>query len=205
MRKLSILPFVLAYLITNNYVLGKEKKCNYVYDQTSTKLEWKAYKFTEKAGVPGSFDSIQVSGAKRSNDPISALRGIKFKIKTDSVNSNNPDRDMKIKKYFFNTESKLGKEISGSFQNITGTESGTVDLILTMNGKKQTVPMTFTLAENKAITLLGNISVSDFGLNEGLKALNEVCLELHKGKDGNSVLWPTVDLKVTSTLKESCK
>ncbi len=173
--------------------------CEYEYDSNSTILTWTAFKFTEKTGVNGKFDTIKAQGFNKSNSIIGAVDKISFSIPTDSVNSNNPDRDSKIKKYFFGE----GNVISGKFSN--SKDSGTATLQLKMNQKTKNIPVQFSTQDDGSLEANLSIDVNDFQMSKGLSALNQVCDELHKGKDGISKLWPNVDIKIVTKLKKSCK
>jgi hypothetical protein len=173
--------------------------CEYEYDSNSTNLTWTAFKFTERTGVNGKFDTINVKGTKKSKTLLGSLEKISFSIPTDSVNSNNPDRDSKIKKYFFGE----GKLISGSFSNIDS--NGSAILLLKMNNQSRKIPVNFLIKEGKDLEVNLSIDVNDFQLSNGLDALNQVCDELHKGKDGVSKLWPNVDIKINTSVNKVCK
>ncbi|TGL56315.1 YceI family protein [Leptospira ognonensis] len=198
----NIIPFALLlsfFLLGNS--LAAEEKCEYDYDSSKTTLEWTAFKFTEKTGVKGSIQKVDVKKTKRSSSVIETLKNLKFVAFSDSVNSNNPDRDAKIKTYFFGSV----KEIKGHFTNIVVSPTGgTAVLKLELNKKKESIPVTYTISENTVI-LKGTLDVLKFGMGSGIQKLNEVCSDLHKGADGKSILWPTVDFQVTSTLLKECK
>lgn len=59
--------------------------------------------------------------------------------------------------------------------------------------------------KDDAVEVTGTVDVVTLGLQSGLGKLNAECNDLHKGSDGVSKLWPTVDVKVVSTLKKICK
>ena len=85
-----------------------------------------------------------------------------------------------------------------------GKNSGSASLDLDFNKLKHSYPVTFEITD-QTLTLVGTIDVIAIGLGEGIQKLNEVCSDLHKGTDGKSKLWPTVDIKVTSTLSKKCE
>ncbi|GBF51147.1 YceI-like domain protein [Leptospira ryugenii] len=180
-----------------------DEKCRYQYDPNKTLLEWTAFKFTEKTGVKGTFKQIKVKKTKQANNILDAVKDLSFEISADSVDSYNPDRDMKIKNLFFGSIQKSGT-IKGSFQKISGTDSGNATLSLQFGKKSADFPVTFKIIDNQ-LEVSGTIDVLALGLANGLQKLNEACLELHKGKDGVSKLWPTVDVKVVSKFEPICK
>lgn len=195
------LYFTLFFAISG--VIHAQENCVFEYNPDKTTLEWTAFKFTEKTGVKGKFDTIKVSSIPKSSDETKLFETLQFRIDPSEVNSGLPDRDQKIRKYFFNVNSK-NQLISGGFSKIEKSKSGSAILNLNYKGVKSKFPVTFSW-ESETVTVLGTIDVISMGLGGGLKKLNEVCLELHKGKDGTSKLWPTVDFKIVSTVTKVCK
>ncbi|XDD54418.1 YceI family protein [Leptospira sp. WS4.C2] len=183
--------------------LTAQENCTYEYDPSQTSLEWTAFKFTEKTGVKGKFDSIKVAGKQKDKSKFGAVKSLQFQIDSSSVNSGVPDRDGKIKKFFFGSV-KGNKKISGSFSDITAGETGTAKLNLRFGNSKTSVPVNFVWKDD-IVEVTGSVDVLTLGLQSGLGKLNAECNDLHKGSDGVSKLWPTVDVKVVSTIKKICK
>jgi hypothetical protein len=148
----------------------------YSFDTNNTKLTWTAFKTPDKVGVPGTFDDISIDGNS-------------FVINTYSVNSGVPDRDMKIKEFFFgNLSDSL---ITGSYGTAV---DGKMPVTLKMNGVEKTFD--FELAETDSTTVIsGTIDIiSDFSGNAALEGIHEACKELHMGKT-----WSDVTLSVVQT------
>ncbi|NCN10829.1 MAG: YceI family protein [Leptospira sp.] len=202
MNKLLIISSLITVFSLQNLSADSEN-CKYTYDPDQTKLEWTAYKFTEKTGVKGTFDKILVKGATTSNSIQNSLANAKFSISPSDINSSVPDRDAKIKEFFFGYP-KNKNLISGSLSDINGKDKGSANLILNLNGTTNKVPLKYKI-DKDTIIATGELNILDFGLSSGLAKLNEVCLDLHKGSDGKSKLWPTVSLKIESKFKSSCK
>ncbi|MCG9875347.1 MAG: YceI family protein [Leptospiraceae bacterium] len=184
-------------------LLADSQNCKFEYDPSQTKLEWTAYKFTEKTGVKGTFDKVAVSGTIKSDSIQKSMASAKFTISPSDINSSVPDRDSKIKEFFFDLP-KNQKPIVGTLSDIKGNSEGTAFLILNLNGISKKIPLAYKIDANTIIAT-GEMDLVDFGLSKGLAKLNEVCLELHKGADGKSKLWPNVSLKIESKFKSSCK
>ncbi|WCL49596.1 YceI family protein [Leptospira sp. GIMC2001] len=184
-------------------IYSESSKCVFSYNPANTKLEWTAYKFTEKLGVKGTFDKITVAGNKESSSIQSTMEQAKFSIQSNDVNSGVPDRDGKIREYFFGSSLKA-KTFEGSFDKVTGKNNGTAILNLQFNGKKKSIPVKYELNGNQ-LNLKGTLDVLDFGMSSGIQKLNEICLELHKGKDGISKLWSVVDFEIISIFDKNCK
>jgi len=173
-----------------------QEKSSYLVDGKIV-IDWTAYKFTEKAKVGGTLDSVKLTLANESGDVADLLTGAQIEIFTGSVNSNNEARDLKIVNYFFetfNTEVIKGKVLSVS------TDDGTMELV--MNNISQEVDYTYNV-EGDTLHLTALIDLLNWNGDAALNSLNEVCYELHKGSDGISKLWPNLTIDVFLPLKRS--
>ena len=155
-------------------------------------VEWKAYKTLAKIGVGGTFNSVDYSPA--------ALEGKNFKelfvgstvtIDTDKVDTKNPDRDLKLVEFFFKKMS--GGKIEGKIQSIKADpytkgkpRTGTVTVMITMNGKALPVPMKYHYEKEK-FDAGGTIDLGDFNAIPALSSINKSCYELHQGKTWRDV------------------
>ena len=92
------------------------KSCLLILDNENVVVNWTAFKLSDRVGVGGTFDSVTVTGVGPNQTIAEAAKTAQFAIYTTSVNSNNPERDMKIANSFFgtmtNTESISGKIIN---------------------------------------------------------------------------------------------
>lgn len=186
--------------------ISAQNVCKYSVDQDATQLEWKAFKFTEKTGVGGKFTKVSIKSAKSEASVPDALKGLKFSIDALDLDSGNPERDPKIKGAFFGNLKKNGK-IEGSISSVkleTDGKSGTGVVKLIWNGVSKEVPLQFTLT-GEVLEAKGSLDVNNWNAGKALTALNTVCSDLHKSKDGKSVLWPDVEITIKSTLKKDCK
>ncbi|MCE9501369.1 MAG: hypothetical protein K8R21_12855 [Leptospira sp.] len=113
----------------------------------------------------------------------------------------NPNRDSKISKTFFGND-KNANILKGNFKNI---KDGTAELVLNWNGIQRIVPVKFRIKNKTELEVEISIDVASWKMNDKLTALNTLCSELHKGKDGKSQLWPTVDVIISSKFEEKCK
>ena len=177
-----------------------EEVCNYSYNAESVTASWTAFKFTEKAGVGGKFDSVIVSTSGSVDSPEKMLGELKFEIPISSTNTNNPDRDMKIIEYFFGTLSNT-EMISGNIVSAKGNnEEGTAMVNLSMNDKTFQQEVNYKI-EGAQVSLMGTIDVGNWNGNDAIAALNKVCDDLHKGEDGISKLWPEVSIAINCQLE----
>lgn len=206
--------FVLLTVITSLFLgsCGGEKSsqestetsCAYRYQSAFTEIKWTAYKFTEKLGVSGRFDEFEVIPGADSGSIKGIVDGLTFSIPVASVNSDNPDRDAKIKAHFFGSMQETS-EIRGKIVSVNLTDSlqgqATVEIVL--NQQSQTIPMSIEI-NGLQLTLKGEIDLTQWNAQSSVDSLNQVCYDLHKGADGKSVLWPSVSLEVKSTLLRIC-
>ncbi|MDX1349205.1 MAG: YceI family protein [Putridiphycobacter sp.] len=175
------------------------KPCIYNYDEASTSVNWTAFKFTEKTGVGGTFDKVNVLISSPAEDMYTTLTGASFTIPIETVNSANEDRDGKIQAHFFGAMASTDV-ISGIVKSISET-AATVEI--TMNGVSKDYEGAVTV-EGEKISFACTIDMTDFEAGYAIDSLNTVCDDLHKGKDGISKLWTEVDINVETTLKKTC-
>jgi polyisoprenoid-binding protein YceI len=178
--------------------------CFYTYDETAgAEVRWKAFKTTDKVGVPAKFDEVNVSAGPKSTKVTDILEKIKFNIPSASTNTANKDRDMKIVKHFFgtmeNTDLIVGQVKSAEGDN----KSGKCTFYLTLNNVEKEVILNYSV-EDALLRLTGEIDVANFGANAAVDAINKACEVLHTGPDGVSKTWSTVELLIETTLKKEC-
>ncbi len=178
-----------------------EPACKYSYNHSTTGVYWTAFKFTEKTGVKGRFDSIEVSGYSDNVETVTDLvHSTSFTIYTSSINSDNPERDQKIVESFF------GKMMNTS--TITGTVMGIMDNTATIKLKLNDVEKEVTgnvSMEGEVVKINVALNMNDFNGQDAITSLNKVCNDLHKGTDGKSVLWPDVEVMIETTLNKTCE
>lgn len=179
------------------------KKCQYSYDASTTKVAFTAYKFLNKTGVGGTFNTVNISGEATADTPTEVIKKMNFEIPVNSLDTKNAGRDEKILKFFFgtiNTQTISGKVVS------IDTTKGSMELSISMNGQTQNVDGTFKL-EGEVFTFNADIDVTKWNGESGIKALNDECKELHTdvaNGDKVSKLWPDVSISFTTTLKKNC-
>ncbi len=208
--KKRILPLAMIGLIftactesteTNNQEdIVKEEVCTYSYDNASTVVGWTAFKFTEKKGVSGVFDQVDVLIAQNSEEMLQTLSGASFTIPIESINSDNPERDQKLQNNFFGTM-EATEIISGLVKSID-SEKATVEISL--NGISKDYEGVVSVEDLK-VNFTTTINMNDFEAQHPIDSLNVVCGELHTGEDGVSKLWSEVDINVKTTLVRDCK
>lgn len=168
----------------------------FVLQDAENKINWTAYKTTEKVPVNGEFKKVTVTANGQGKTIKEAVNNAEFSIPVSSIFTNNSGRDFKIKKFFFgvmeNTVLLSGKLI------IENDSIGYADI--KMNGLTKKLPFTYSINE-KVFSLKGNLKITDWNASQALESLNEVCNDLHKGSDGVSKTWDEVAINITSTFK----
>jgi hypothetical protein len=174
-----------------------EQMYSYTIDTTGIYVEWTAYKFTDKVGVPGTFDKISFDNKNASGSIESLLNKSQLSIQTASVNSNNTIRDPKINTFFFKTFNT--PEIRGT---ILSAKKGEGVVKLYMNRISNETPFTYSI-ENDTIQLFTNLDLGYWNGEEAVTSLNTECYDLHKGSDGISKLWPDVDVFIKLPVRKT--
>ncbi|UTW63557.1 YceI family protein [bacterium SCSIO 12741] len=177
------------------------ESCSYTIDPASVSVDWTAFKFTERTGVGGTFDSVSVVANGTKENPAQLLNDAQLSIYTSSVNSNNADRDKKIGNRFFGNLTD-GEMMQGEVVAMN-EEENLVEVRLTMNGKQQIVTMDYEI-DGLSLTLKGSVDLAEWEATAAVDSLNAVCYELHKGEDGVSKLWNDVDITVKALLEKKC-
>jgi len=205
MKKLSTLALVLfvAFQLTSCGSDKKEDKKDkkastaaFVLSDAKSKVEWTAYKFTEKTPVKGQFRKVNVTGGGEGNTVKEAINNAEFSIPISSVFTMNTDRDYKIKKFFFGIM-KDPELLSGKLM-IENDSMGYADL--TMNGISDKLPFKYTI-DGKKFSMTTSMDVLNWNAKSSIDSLNAVCKDLHKGLDGISKLWSEVAISVNTTFE----
>lgn len=160
------------------------------------KVNWTAYKFTERAGVSGVFDEIIIKDKMYGASIKEILKSLKFEIPVSSINSNNPERDKKLANSFFGTMNNTAS-LQGFINSINGDDKqGTCKVSLQMNDQTHPLNMEYHLVDDSYYVLKGIMDVNTWGAANAVTELNKVCKDLHIGKDGVSKLWPDVKVVI---------
>ena len=195
------LLLVIAVLVRPS--IGSARTCTYAIAEDSTKLEWKGYKFSEKTGVPGTFDRISWSQNKKSLTLKALVESISFVVDVQSINSSDKGRDQTLGTKFFSQMKNKGG-IKGKIKAFD-LEKGTTTATLAMNGVAKDVDFRFE-AKDKLLVWTSSIHLTDhFQMAKSVAALAEACGPLHTGSDGKAVTWDEVGLKVVATYVETCQ
>jgi len=174
---------------------GSTAPITYSHNSDSTVVKWTAFKFTEKTGVSGTFNKVDVSGTAASSHMASVYSNASFNISTGSVNSNNPDRDKKITDHFFGSMLNTD-QISGKVLSIAEDKAM---VSIEMNDVSKEAAFVVATSGNR-LSLIGTINLGDWNALASVDSLNTICYDLHTGKDSISILWPDIDIEITTVL-----
>jgi hypothetical protein len=175
------------------------QECYYTINESSVQVNWVAYKFTEKTPVEGTFDEVKIDGFTTLNDLDKLINGLSFEIPVSSLNSNNPERDEKIKKTFFGGL-KETTVLKGYVVSVSGDD---LVLSLSLNGITKDVAGKKSF-ENGVFKFSAKLDLNLFNAKGAVEALNKLCYDLHIGTDGVSKLWDEVEIRFQCTVSEEC-
>ena len=175
---------------------AKPQICSFDYQKEGSTLSWTAFKTPKKVGVGAKFSDFTIN-AKNAKSTDDLLASATFEINSQSIDSGDKGRDMKIAQFFFKNMLK-GTKISGKVLKVS---NNVADVEMTMNGATKVISMTskFDEASSKLI-VKGALDVLEFGMKDNLAAITKACYEKHEG-----VTWPNVDLELSAAVKQSCK
>ena len=175
---------------------AKPQICSFDYQKEGSTLSWTAFKTPKKVGVGAKFSDFTIN-AKNAKSTDDLLASASFEINSQSIDSGDKGRDMKIAQFFFKNMLK-GTKISGKVLKVS---NNVADVEMTMNGATKVISMTskFDEASSKLI-VKGALDVLEFGMKDNLAAITKACYEKHEG-----VTWPNVDLELSAAVKKSCK
>lgn len=204
MKKIVILVIVLSFSFQFTSCKSDEKKENitvkkeakYALKNAENNIEWTAYKTTDKIGVNGKFNTVNIINNGEGNTINEAISGTEFSIPVSSIFTKDKSRDFKIQKFFFgimdNTSLLNGK------LTLEDNTNGIAEI--TMNGKTEKMPFTYTIEGNK-FTLSAVMNLEKWDGIKALTSLNNACKDLHSGADGVPKTWNEVAINITSTFK----
>lgn len=175
-----------------------EKTEQFVIKPAGTTVNWTAYKTTAKTPVSGVFTTLNFephSGASVQE----ALNNVEFSIPVSSIFSKDSIRDGKLQKFFFNVMADT-ELLKGILKTNSATEAVAT---ITMNGETHDLPLTYTVAEDRRVSLTGVMQLKDWNALDALSTLHEACEVLHTGADGVSKTWEEVAITIDTYLREN--
>jgi polyisoprenoid-binding protein YceI len=190
---------VAAGLVFTGSVWAEEKKtCTYSFENPS--LVFTGYKFTEKAGVNGTFKKINARYPKSATSLTELLKGTQFEIDTTSLDTKNPARNMNIVTNFFKAMTGF-TQISG---RVVKAKKDRATVQIETAGKKGKIRFKHSVSKAGDFVAKGSFDILKFGLEPAFTSIKKACRDLHVGKDGKSKTWSTVDLVISAKVKTNC-
>ena len=177
---------------------------NCTYTLTDAKPGWTAYKFTEKTGVSGSFNSTTLSSSSAGPSLAAAIQGVTMTIDPASVSSGNEGRDMTIQQKYFGLFAPQTDLTAGVVAVKGDDKAGTVDVNIGMNGISKTISFPYEMAEDGTLTAKADMEMMDFGLKAAFDSIHTACKLLHTGADGVAKTWTDVALSITAKIAKEC-
>ncbi|MCH3882352.1 MULTISPECIES: YceI family protein [Tenacibaculum] len=171
-----------------------EKTAKFSLENAENNIGWTAYKTTEKIGVNGQFNKIDITKNGEGNSIKEAINNVEFSIPVSSIFTKDKSRDYKIQKFFFGIMENTSL-LSGKL-SLTDETNGVAEI--TMNGITEKLPFTYTIAD-KTFSMTSIMNIENWKANKALASLNEACKDLHSGADGISKTWNEVALNISST------
>ena len=161
------------------------------------KINFTAYKTTDKVPVKGMFTKLSVTKGGEANTIFDAMNGVEFTIPVSSIETNDSSRNFKIQKFFFGIMENT-VNLSGKLILEKGTPSGFAEF--TMNNVTKKLPFTYTI-KNSVFNMTTVINVEQWNGQSAIASLNEACKDLHKGADGISKTWSEVAITIVSSFQ----
>ncbi len=204
---MRISKILVASLFISTSALAAKTECIYQLDPASVKVNWTAFKTTEKVAVQGTVVDVKVESPQKSKSLKALLQKTIGSGSFDSVkksDSGNPARDQTVYDKFFSLLANHA-QFKGTFSSVKGDDAaGTVTLMLSVNQKKEGVPMTYKLADDGAFEATGSFDMLSLGMQKAHESIHTACEVLHKGKDGVSKTWTELALKISGMIKKEC-
>ncbi|NVJ53192.1 MAG: YceI family protein [Campylobacteraceae bacterium] len=163
--------FLFASLSLNAYELNGDLK-----------VGWTGYKTEKKVGVSGTFKDVDLQITKN-DDFVKFLKSAKVKIDTSSLDSGLEIRNKSMVSTLFSLKSS--EKILASIANIN-ENNGALTLMLTMNEVTKSIPMKYSVKDNKVVAS-GVIDILDYSMSESFAKFAKECFNLHKGKTFSEV------------------
>lgn len=181
-----------------------EEGCAYQLNLKESEIKWTAFKFTEKVGVSGKFDSFYIVTTTDNIGIAQFMKDARFEAKIGSINTGDPSRDEKIIKHFFGSMENTPTLFGGVLEANGDNQSGTVKVFIRMNNMELPIDMTYS-REGDMLVIKGEMDVDRWNAQASIKKLNDECKDLHTGADGISFLSNIVELELRAPLIKTCE
>jgi hypothetical protein len=185
----------------HNIGLVNPETCMYGFNEAETKVSWNAYKTTDKVKVMGYFETLTTDRTGMMYNSIQEfVNGIKFSINSSSSFSGDAARDISVRDYFFNLFTE-NFEINGTLEIVSPKQ---VTAYLDIYGTDTPVLLSYDVSEG-ILLMKGSISLNEIGAINAYNSIHEKCIDLHRGIDGISKTWDTVDISIEIPVIKDCR
>lgn len=168
----------------------------YSLKKAKNKVDWVAYKTSEKVPVKGTFKTLDIVAGGEGNSIKEAINNAEFSVPVSSIFTSDISRDAKIIQFFFNAM-KNTSILKGKIM----IENDTLGHAhLTMNGITKKLPFSYKISD-KEFSMNATMNLKEWGAEDAVKSLNKACKDLHTGTDGVSKTWDDVAINVSSIFK----
>ena len=157
------------------------------------KIGWTSYKTMAKIGVSGTFNDVKLTKSKNTSNIKNALIGTSVMVNLKDIDAKAAIKTSNILKYF-------APELStqGITATIVKVGEKRLALKILLNGRKQIVPMNYTL-DGGVMLADGVIDARDFGIESALGNLNRHVAG-HKNKG-----WLDIAIRFELIYDNKCK
>ncbi|MFK5878954.1 MAG: YceI family protein [Flavobacteriaceae bacterium] len=201
MKNINILLLIFTISITSISCKKEQKKAveiievpkEFTIDNSSIKMNWIAFKTTDKVPVKGQFNKV-ILNKTSGTSAIDFLNDLEFSVPVSSIFTDNEERDGKLQKFFFGVMENT-ELLSGSI-SITNDTDGVIHL--NMNGITHDLPIKFDSNDN-GTAIKGKMNLDNWNGQNAIESLNKACFDLHAGDDGISKTWNTVHIYISFT------
>ncbi len=198
--KMNLMVAACAALLLSG-PMALAEKCEFTAQKDSLSVQWTAYKTTEKLPVGGKFTKLEVKGKDSAKTLAKMIEGLTVHADMTSVDTANPARDKTLAEFFFH---KLAPTTAEGRITHYNEKKGTAELSLKFNGHKKMIPLKIEVA-GEEVTATGEMDILNFKAEKAFESLHNQCKDLHKGKDGVSKTWSTVNLTLKGHFTKACK
>jgi hypothetical protein len=173
-------------------------------DSKDIKVQWTAYKFTNKTPVKGTFNTTELIGTTSAKTLAELALGLKMDIDGASFESGDPGRNATVQQFFFEKFNPPFK-MRASVKDMQGNDrQGTIVIDIDMNGATKSIPFAYTVSEENLLEAKSSLEMMDFNLKGAYDSLHDACEVLHTGEDGVSKTWTEVGLLLTGKFQKQC-
>ena len=191
---------LLCQLLNGFFVCAySDCEARYTFDRPSINVAWLAFKFNEKAGVPGKFLKYDARFSESANSHADLLQGLAFEIDSMSVDSGNAERDESLREAFFAL--MKDRHITGQVKSY---EHGQARVLLSLNQVEREIVLQVKISSDSVLKASGEIDILDFGMMDAFHSIHKRCELLHTGADGVSRTWSQVTIDLEAKILTSC-